>query len=80
MKKIIVGVSVFLFIFFQIIPPGYTAVKGKKIFSLEGLGNIYLSEEAKELLRERERNDEIFLNRQETEKTEKKPGKQEAKV
>jgi len=37
MKKIILGISVFLFIFSQIIPPGYTAVKGKKIFSLQGL-------------------------------------------
>ena len=52
MKKIILCVSISLFAFFQVIPVGYTAMNERGKFSLEGLENVYLSEEAKELLRE----------------------------
>ena len=52
MKKIIVCVSISLFVFFQIISIGYAATNEREKFSLEGLGGVYLSEEAKELLRE----------------------------
>jgi len=52
MKKIILYASVSLFVFFQIIPLGYTATTEMEMFSLEGLGNVYLSKEAKELLRQ----------------------------
>jgi len=52
MKKIILCVSISLFVFLQVIPVGYTATNEREKFSLEGLGGVYLSEEAKELLRE----------------------------
>ena len=52
MKKIIVGVSISLFVFFQVISIGYTATNEEQTFSFEGLGGVYLSEKAKELLRE----------------------------
>ncbi len=51
-KKITLLTSLSLLFFFQIIPLGHTAMKEKEMFSLKGLENVYLSEEAKELLRE----------------------------
>ena len=50
MKKTILSIAVFLFIFFSVVGAGYTTMDEKEVFSLEGLGNIYLSQEAKELL------------------------------
>jgi len=50
MKKTILSVAVFLFIFFSVVGAGDTTMDKKEMFSLEGLGNIYLSQEAKELL------------------------------
>ncbi|NQS89263.1 DUF3160 domain-containing protein [Patescibacteria group bacterium] len=52
MKKIILFAGVFLLVFSQIISPGCMAMNKKEIFSLEGLGNVYLSREAKELLKQ----------------------------
>ena len=51
-KKITLFAGLSLLFFFQIIPLGHTAMKEKEMFFLEGLGNVYLSEEAKELLRQ----------------------------
>jgi len=52
MKKTILSIAVFLFIFFSVVGAGDTTMDKKEMFSLEGLGNIYLSQEAKELLRQ----------------------------
>jgi len=52
MKKTILSIAVFLFIFFSVVGAGYTTMDKKEVFSLEGLGNIHLSQEAKELLRQ----------------------------
>ena len=51
MKKTILSIVVFLFIFFSVMRAGYTTMDEKEMFSLEELGNIYLSMEAKELLK-----------------------------
>ncbi len=52
MKKTILSTAVFLFVFFSVVGAGYTTMDEKEMFSLKGLGNIYLSMEAKELLRQ----------------------------
>jgi len=52
MKKTILLIAVFLFIFFSVVGTGDTTMDEKEMFSLEELGNIYLSIEAKELLRQ----------------------------
>ncbi len=51
-KKTILSIAVFLFIFFSVVGVGDTTMGEKEMFSLGGLGNIYLSQEAKELLRQ----------------------------
>jgi len=51
MKKTILSIAVFLFIFFSVVGAGDTTMDEKEVFSLEGLGDIYLSQEAKELLK-----------------------------
>jgi len=53
MKRIILGASISLFVFLQIVSVGYTAASEREKFSLEGLRSIYqFSEKARELLRE----------------------------
>lgn len=52
MKKTILSIAVFLFLVFSVVGAGDTTMDEKEMFSLEGLGNIYLSQEAKELLRQ----------------------------
>jgi len=43
MKKTILSIAVFLFIFFSVAKAGYTTMDKKEVFSLEGLEDIYLS-------------------------------------
>ncbi len=52
MKKTILSIAVFLFIFFSVVGTGYTTMDEREVFSMDGLGNIYLSKESKELLRQ----------------------------
>lgn len=52
MKKIVLYASISLFVFFQIIPIGCTAMNEREIFSLGQSGKVYLSKEAKGLLRQ----------------------------
>jgi len=53
MKKILVGVSIWVFVFLQVISIGYTVTNENRKFSIEELtGNYQFSEKAKELLRE----------------------------
>ena len=53
MKKIFVGVSIWVFVFLQVISTGYTTTNENGKFSIEDLiGSYQFSEKAKEFLRE----------------------------